>query len=58
MMKKSLILISFLSGCASNPQCHHWSWAEKMELKQADKALSETNPLHGLVKDYEAICDD
>lgn len=59
-MKKSyLILIAFLSGCSSSypVACHHWTEEEKAQLKKADEGLSQNSPLHGMVKDYEGICE-
>lgn len=60
--KKKLIicLSSILVSCSPQPQapvfCHQWTKAEKLDHYKDDIALSPTNSLHDIIKDYERVC--
>jgi uncharacterized protein YceK len=62
---KILIICLLLSDCSfiskliappAGVACHGYTPEEKSAIHDADAALTYSNPLHSVVKDYERVC--
>jgi hypothetical protein len=49
----------FFPACAQQTVlCHEWTASEKRQHYDDDFALPHDNSLHGIVRDYERVCEE